>query len=285
MLTSVRLVDGDQEMILLPAQDQGIRLQKLDVPGPAIREVSESRVDDDGERDTTKLHGARACSIDLLVTHDARAVEEELTPFCLPEARPYLVVADDEWLQERRLMLRVDQFAAPLGVDLPRRMRNIQAQWKVPDGIWEAAVEAEEIVNADQPATEGRTYPKAYPRSYPATTATGATLITNPGRKRAHFVARLYGPCSGPRLINETTGEQIAFLPSLSLAAGEYLEVNSREHTALLLSMPDASRLGYVDFAATAWWQLQSGEQQIRYAPQSVGTGAQAVITYRPAWL
>ncbi|WP_242890285.1 phage distal tail protein [Actinomadura litoris] len=285
MLTSVRLVDGAREMNLLPRQDQGVYLQGLDAPMPSVREVAEDRTDDDGSRDTTSLFGARACSIELLVTSGARAVEDELSRFLHPRSRPYLVVEDDEWSQPRRLGLRVDQFSAPLGVDLPRRARKIQAQWKCPDGVWEAADLASSTVGADVVEQVGFSLPFSLPFSLVTTVSTGAATIGNVGAVPSHLVARLYGPCSGPSLRNETTGEEITFLPTLALAVGEYVEIDTREQTAYLLSMSTASRLNYIDFAQTSWWRLEPGDNEIRYAPSGVTGAAAAVIEYRPAWL
>lgn len=283
MITSVRLVDGDRQMILAPRD--GLSLKALSAPFPAVREVAEERTDDDGERDTTEFYGARACSIDLLATETPAAFEDELTRFLHPRTRPYLHVADDEWPQERRLRLRVSQFEGPRGVDLPRTMRRIQAQWKVPDGIWENSALSTETVNADLPSSVGLAFPITFPIAFPATTAAGGSRISNLGGAPSHFVARLYGPCTAPRLINETTDEQIAFTASLVLGAGEYVEIDTRDRAANLLSMPSQSRLDFVDFEATSWWQIASGDQTVRYAPLSASAGAVAVIDYRQSWL
>ena len=286
MLTSVKLVDGSREMVLLPRTDQGVFLQNLDAPMPAVRESAEDRTDDDGTRDTTSLFGARACSIDLLVTQDPRAVEDELTRFLHPRSRPFLVVEDDGWLQARRLGLRADQFSAPLTLDTARwDGRRISVGWKVPSGVWEGEEAVTETVGADIVTTDGRTYPKTYPWSYPTTLASGATIVTNVGSIPSHFTARLYGPCTGPRLINGLTGEVIAFRSALSLAAGEYVEVDTRERTAYLLSQAGASRLSFLNFEVTSWWRIEPGDNPVRYVPATSSAGAAAVITYRPAWL
>lgn len=285
MLTDVRLVDGDREMVLLPRQDDGVFLQKLGAPSPDIRAVAEARTDDDGERDSTLLHGARACSIELLVTEGARAFEDEISRYLHPRNRPYLVVTDDEWAQTRRLRLRSDQFDWPQGVDLPRQMRRVQVQWKCPDGVWEADELAFEDVNADIPSSTGRSYLRSYPRTYATTLSTGASTITSLGALPSHFVARLYGPCQAPRLTNETTGEVVGFTSALTLGPGEYVEIDTRERTAYFLSLTTQSRLGSVDFAATSWWRIEPGDQQVRYSADSASAGAMAVIEYRPAWL
>jgi hypothetical protein len=286
MLTSVKLVDGAREMVLLPRQTQGVFLQQVDAPMPEVRAVSEARTDDDGERDSTELFGARACSIELLVTQDPRAVEDELARFLHPRLRPYLVVEDDGWSQARRLGLRVEQLSMPLTLETARwDGRKISAAWKVPSGVWEAVEESETTVLADVAATTGRSYPKVYPWAYAATMSTAATIVGNVGSVPSHFVARLYGPCTAPRLVNETTGEEITFTSSLSLSAGEYVEIDTRNRTALALSNTNASRLTYVDFEVTSWWRMEPGDNKVRYAPMTSSAGSAAVITYRPAWL
>jgi hypothetical protein len=252
-----------------------------------MREVSESRPDDDGERDSTTFFGSRAVSLEVVVLKDDAECEQildKLKSFLHPQSRPYLYVEDTGWGQERRLRLRVDQWSEPYSGYVASQARQVQLQWKAPDGTWEAVDPVEETVLGDLPSDSGRTYPKTYPWSYPPTTATGTALVTSPGSVPSHFTARLYGPCSGPQLINETTGERIGFLVGLALAAGEYVEIDTRAQTAYLLSNADASRLNVLDFAASSWWRLQPGDNSIRYAPLAGSSGSAAVITYRPAW-
>ena len=286
MLTSVKIVDGSREMVLLPRTDAGVFLQSLDAPMPGVREVAEDRTDDDGTRDSTALFGARACTVELLVTESPRAVEDELTRFLHPRSRPFLVVADDGWSQARRLGLRVDQFSAPLGLDLARvDGRRIAVGWKVPDGVWESADLTTATLAADITTdSTGLTFPMTFPVAFTPTMATGASLVSNTGSTPSHFIARLYGPCTAPVLRNETTGEEIAFTDSLALTAGEYVEISTRDRSANLLSTGN-SRLGYVDFETTSWWRLEPGDNQVRYAPADADAGSQAVILYRPAWL
>lgn len=286
MLTSVKLVDGSREMVLLPRTDAGVFLQSLDAPMPGVREVAEDRTDDDGTRDSTALFGARACTVELLVTESPRAVEDELTRFLHPRSRPFLVVEDDGWSQARRLGLRVDQFSAPLTLDTARwDGRRIAVGWKVPDGVWEATDLTSVTVRADVQGTPvGLSLPFSLPVALASTSATSATILSDAGSVPSHFTARLYGPCAGPRLRNETTGEEITFTDSLVLGAGEYVEIDTRARTADLMSLSN-SRLNLLDFAVTSWWRIEPGDNQIRYNPTISDAGSAAVITYRPAWL
>lgn len=285
-LTSVKLVNGPRELLLWPRTDEGIYLTSLDAPSPGMREVVDDRTDDDGTRDTTGLFSSRACTIELLVASRARTIEDEVARYLHPLLRPYLVVEDDGWAQARRLMLRTDQWSAPLSNDLGPDQRKIQLQWKCPDGIWEAVDEVTETISADITTDAGgMSFPITFPMSFAPTMAVGPATVTSLGAIPSHFVARLYGPCTGPSLINVTTGEEITFLPSLSLAAGQYVEVDTREQSAVAQSDASISRLTYLDYSVTSWWRLEPGDNAIRYAPGDVDAGAKADIIYRPAWL
>lgn len=287
-LTSVKLVDGSREMVLLPRMSEGVRLVGMSAPFPDVREVTEDRTDDDGTRDTTSLFGARAVSVELLVTKNPRSIEDELSRFMHPRSRPYLVVADEGWSGPRRLRLRSSGMDAPLEVDLPQRMRRIQAQWRAPDGVWESDDVSSSTVGADVDSDGGLSFPVEFPLGWAATQASGVTLLSNIGSVPAHFTARLYGPCSGPRLINQTTGEEITFESSLTLAAGDYIEIDTRERTAFLTvngSDSQVGRLNFVNFEVTSWWRIEPGQQAVRYAPPLASAGAAAVIEWRAQWL
>lgn len=283
MITAARLVDGAREMQLIGRDD--IAKTEFDIPLPATREDVEERTDDDGTDDRTAHHGSRAVAINFREVDSPDAVVAELGGFVHPAMRPYLVMSNDQWLQERRLRLRIAQGDAPQAGPLYPFARDVQAQWVAPSGVWETSAATTFVVNADEEAS-GRAYNLIEPRLYPSSMTTGVLLHTNPGSTFSHFVARLYGPCRGPRLTNESTGESVSFTTDLTLAAGEYLEIDSRLHSALLLSNEDASRLDYLDFFETQWWRLVPGLNQVRYHPrEGVDAGCMASIDYFPAWL
>lgn len=286
MITAVRLVDGARELVLWPRTD--ILPSSLDVGFPAIRDVTEGRVDDDGERDSTLLFGARAVSLEAAFTDDTYApadLLDQVKQFLHPRTRPYLYVTQDGWQQERRIRLRVDQFSEPYEGYAASQVRAVQLQWRAPDGIWEAADLSTETIAADVTGTDGIAFPIVFPLAWPTTQATGASQLSSLGGIPAHFVARLYGPCTAPRLLNETTGEEITFTGALTLAAGEYVEIDTRERTAYLNSLATQSRLGLLDFEVTSWWRIEPGDQAVRYVPESSSPGSVAEIDYRPAWL
>lgn len=283
MITGLKLVEGSSEMELYDRDD--LRVTGLNIPFPEVRAVAEDRTDADGQDDSTAHFGARAVGITLRLLEQSSAVLDELAAYLHPRSRPYLVVADDDWAADRRLRLRTAQFGSPVDIPLYPYARDVQAQWVAPDGAWEDVVETEFTATADSGTLVGRTYPLITPRTYPATAAAGLTNHVNPGTW-AHYKVKLYGPCVGPRWSNETTGETYRFTSSLVVAAGDYIEIDTKERTALYVSDPDASRLNFLDYAVSTWWQLAPGMNAVRYHPISgVGAGAIAVVTYRPTRL
>jgi hypothetical protein len=284
-ITAASLVDGDREMVLYPRADDGLHVLAVEAPGPVIRAVSTVRPDDDGEDDTTQRYGATSCAITLLATATPAAWVDQLGSFMHPGSRPYLVVADDEWAQVRRLRLRSESWSKPLDAAQAPTQRTILAQWRVPDGAWEGDDEATVTLSSDIPSSVGFSFPITFPLSLEATSSGGSLQTVNVGNAPAHIVARLYGPCSAPQLHNDSTGEAISFTTDLVLTAGQYIEVSTRDRTAYLLSDTSASRLTTLDFAANTWWQMRPGLQSIRFTGTDSTTGSQAVIYYRPVWL
>lgn len=283
-VTGMRLVDGDLSLTLYPRDD--VQILSLDVPAPDARAVVRMRPDDDGTTDTSARFGSRPVALELQVIERPAAFVDALTRYLHPARRPYLYLADDEWSAERRIKLRTETWSAPMTSAEAPFYRKILAQWRAPDGVWEAAEETQLIVGVDIPSSIGMSFPMAFPAVFAATTAGGAQQTTNTGSAPSHFKARLYGPITAPRLINASTEQEIVFTDSLVLGAGDYVEVDTRNRTAWLNSNVLISRLGHVDFfAPNEWWPLQGGVQRVRYTGTTPGAGARAVLYYRPAWL
>lgn len=281
---ALSLVDGAAEMTISPRD--GLFVQTLDVPSPVVREITESRTGSDGDRDTTQFFGGRTCSLELLATTTPAAVRDELAVFMNPAARPYLVATDDEWPGARRLRLRADTLSAPLEAKTSPAAGKLLAQWKVPDGVWEDIDQVTTVVSVDTPSTGGLAVPVVMPATFSAATSTGARLFTNAGTIPLHWVARLYGPCTGPRFTLDSAGLALVFKPSMVLGGGEYLEIDSRERTVWLNGDTSNSRLNLLDYTLSTWWRLAKGDNQIRYNPASgVGAGAVAELYTRTQWL
>lgn len=289
MITSVKLVDGDQEFAF---QDPSwgnyddVTWTSLQVGSPEIRAATSPRVSGDGAFDRTRWHGARSVSLEARLAKAPAAKVDALSRFLHPVRRPYLVVTDTDWSPTaRRMMLRAEQWSTQELTHTSSWFRDVQLQWTAPSGVWES-FDTYLFTAVVAGGAMGRTYPLVSPRTYPPTGAAGAVSFTNPGNGLSDWVARLYGPCIGPRITNDLTGESVVFKSSLVLSVGEYVEVSSADLTAYANSDPTLSRLHHMDFATSTWWKVPPGSNTIRYNPvEGVDAGCLAEFEFRPTWL
>jgi hypothetical protein len=277
---SVVLSDGDLTMNL---RTETIRCTEIDFGWPDVRTVADDRTDADGTQDTTERHGARAVTLTLKLIGETRLQDlDALRAFCHPRQRPVLTVGTSGWVEPRRVQLRPGPQTAPLrgqdGAHIP-----VQVGWIAPDGLLEAVTASELTVAPSGNAKTGISYPVSYPVSYEVSTSGGPVTVTNAGNTSVSPVVRMYGPCSGP-VISVDGGGALSF-PTLTINAGDYVEVDFRERTVLADGRASLSRLGTLDFASASWWRLLPGDNLVRYSPASYSGAAAAVVMWRDSWL
>lgn len=288
--TSVTLVDASRGLSSTVMPRAGVAWQGLDVAG-AVRAVTDPRPGGDGVVDNTLYADAAAVSLTVRVAWPARALLDEYGAFMVPSSRPYLVVTDDEWTGARQLRLRAVTASKPIVIQTGSD-RTVLYQWVAPDGVWTDTVPTEYDINASAASTEGLHFvattgldfaPTVGITLKPTTTTGDSIVSVAAGSIDLPWQARLYGPCVGPKLANDTTGGQVAFTDSLVLAAGEYVLVDSLSRTANKLSDPAQPQLSNLDFANTTWWRLRAGTNLVRYNPSSTTGPAVAVLTFQNA--
>lgn len=289
MITSVRLVDGDNSFSFQdPAWGNynDIVWTNLKVGSPEIRSAVTSSVGGDGTIDRTRWHGARSVSLEARIAQAPAIKVDALTRFLHPVRRPYLVVEDTDWFPSpRRMMLRADQWTTQDLTNTSSWFRDVQLQWTAPLGVWESFETLGFNIPVD-PGGSGIQYPITFPETFQVTGSPGLVMFENPGNARSDWVARLYGPCVGPRITNDVTGESIVFRPDLALGVGEYIEVSSENLTAYANSDPTLSRMHMMDFGMSEWWKIEAGANRIRYNPvNGVDVGCEAWFEFRPTWL
>lgn len=279
----IRLEDGATTLDLSDV-DNGAHVDTI-VLGPAPpRPVVESRTGADGVRDTTSLHGAGVVTLSGTIKETGvlsrTNVLDSLLRFCRLSSRPYLYFAE-EGEPERRVLLRADARSVPF-----RRPGSalFSLSWAAPDGIAEAATASSMTVAATPDIVAGRMYDLTYDRSYPDSPGIGVVTVTNDGTANAWPVVELHGPCVGPQIENQTTGQRMLF-PGLVLLSGEFLELDMRARTARLGGAANQSRLEWLDFAESEWFPLVPGANDLRFYPETDNGGAEAVIDWRDAWL
>ena len=265
----------------------GVSVMTLDVQ-PGVRAQSDAVPGGDGENDVTQFLGSAAATLTLRLWTSAAGFTaedflDEIMPLLAPFRRPVLTVTNDQWAAPRTLTLRFDSKTAP--VDNPVST-DVAISWKVPSGVWQDALAVEYDVNAQAASTAGLIMTVTTGLrvqvtigiDIPPSSTAGDTLAVAVGSASPPWTAKLYGPCVGPKFANDTAGLDIAFLDSLVLAAGQYVEISSGR-TANLMSDPAQSQLGFLDFAHTTWWRLAPGVTNlIRYHPTSGGGQAQLIF-------
>lgn len=290
-VTAISLTDPDSgySVAIMPAD--GVSAQTLDVNTPA-RAVTEDLVNTHGSYDVTRYRSASAVSLSMIlfpgVTQTPELFMDILGPLLDPGLRPALIITNDQWATPRQLTVRYDStskaFSDP--TNWP-----VQVSWQAPNAVWESAV----VVTADLPIiipsntglefdpTIGVTVTSAG-YVFPASTEPSPSQVSSIGTTTSQWQAFLYGPCSGPRLANDSTGDSLNFTTDLTLAAGDYVLVDSLTRTAYLNSDTSVPVTEDIDFGTSTWWLIQPGLNILRYYPASASGGSQCVLNFRPAW-
>lgn len=115
--------------------------------------------------------------------------------------------------------------------------------------------------------------------NFPPSTESGTVTATNSGTFTTPTVIRLDGPVTNPSIENLTTDESMSL--TITVAEGDYLEIDSAERTILLNGT--ASRYSALD-AGSDWIDLPPGDNELKFRGSS-GTTATMTVTWRSAWL
>ena len=263
----------------------GLEVTKFDPGYPAVREVSNNAADRDGAIDQTQLFGPRVISLDgILKPTDAISkvgLLQKLMPFMQASARPMLtwqLYPQDDPLQAQVRPAQLSQALTPMWSD------TFSAQWVAADPKWYSSSQQTVTISLAAAGVEGRTYNLVFNRTYPLTGGgEGVVLVQVGGSVPTPPTFRIYGYCVNPRVINQTTGEQLSFIGTVD--PGDYLLVDVGQRLVLLNSDPAASRYSMLDYLNSSWWLLQPGPNQVRYTADAVQVQSQVEMTWRNASL
>lgn len=295
-VTAITLTDpaSGKSCVIMPRD--GVAAQMLDVSGTARTSGSSNqtvydRVGAHGAYDVTLYLTEAAVTLSMVLyppsdtSQSIESVWDSISALLDPSLRPVLRVSNDAWQGDRQITVRYDSDSKPFSD--PTNWA-VQVSWKAPDSVWEAAAESQYDIPAYIATPSG-----AHVTSTGLlVTSTGTFLTAGSGAQQtevtngafaAHWQAALYGPCTGPDLINASSGASLSF-PQLSLAAGDYVLLDSRLQTAIRAS-DGADVTSLLNFPVSSWWLLAAGVGRITYAPASVSPGgAMAVLTFRSSW-
>lgn len=275
--------------------------QKLVKGFPEVRSVDDKRPSQNGTFDFTEFYGA--CAVNLVVALAPEIVaptvavpvwtderlEDQINMWLSPGRRSYLYARRKPSDSLRRVLIRSSQRGTGINLVSNAEFGEMSLAWRGIDGVWEAAEVTQAFLNPGSAVEAGRVYDKTYDITYPASAVIGTSNVFNAGTADTFPIVTIYGPCTGPRIENQTTGKKLEFLSSYVLAAGEFLRIDFKEGTVALNGDPSqsASRYDKIDFAGgiSDWWNLIPRDNLLRFYPVSYTSPSYVLIEYRHAYL
>lgn len=283
---------GDLTIDLNDTDANGFVIESIDPGYAAPRAVVTDLPGQDGQRDDTAYFSTRTVQltgavVPTLAGASRTKAKDALAPFLAPNARPQLLYAFDEDTDTRSLTLRVGQWSNP--IDHPVNATAFSVQFVCPDPISYGLLQREITVPLAAGAATGRAYPRTYPRAYSSAVPVDVAVATA-GTYPTWPLVRIYGPCQDPALtwVDPTTGAPIGVqvvFDGLTIADGDYVEVDTRARTAVEDGDPMANRYNFVDFSSTVWGPLQPGSNKLRFTASSTGTDCTCVVFWYDAFL
>lgn len=263
-------------------EHNGFRVASLDVAFPTVRAVTAALPTRDGDYDTTRLMGPRTVTVTgSLVASTAgtrSAALAALAAWAVPGLRPRIVYSLDGE-PPLTLGLRGSQLSAPasnIGVSA------FSVSWEAPNPIASGLVDHQTDISPQLPVT-GRVYNLTFNRVYPHTAASGIGTCFNAGTYPAWPVLDFYGPCTDPAVYWVTPPGGAVVFSGLTVAAGDFVAVDTYAQTALLNGQAGANRFYLLDFAKTVWAPLQPGTTTLQYRPSSFQGGSYLVVNWNDA--
>jgi len=267
-------------------RDNQIIISQLDPGFPAIREVTDPYVDASGVIDSTVYHDARRVSLRGMIVDGAlprHQVLNRIMAHMIPSARSYLhwQLNDETSADARCVRFRAGNVSRPVQAHnrIYFNLSLIAAK-----GVIESS---ELITKTINPSTaggteSGRAYDLTFDRTYPASDPIGSANIENLGSVTAWPIIKIFGECTNPVIDNVTTGQSFEF-PSLSVAAGEVITIDTVNRT--ILNQSDQSRMPDLDLTTSEWWGLQSGVNILAFQPTTSTAASKCTVQYRHAYI
>jgi hypothetical protein len=123
----------------------------------------------------------------------------------------------------------------------------------------------------------GLTWPVTWAATWNATVASGRIPVNNIGDFATRPQLRIDGPCQGPRVTLTGTGQALAW--NLTLAAGQWLDIDTDRHTSLLNGQVSRSTL----MTSRDWFEIE-GSAELAFTADAYDPGALLTVTYKSAW-
>lgn len=278
----IKLVLDTDEITLLPNDE--IDVTTFNLGYPTVRDVVYSKPNAHGERDRARLFGPRVISMDmnlLAITRSPNAIKADLDKFFTPGRRPILVyklIGQDE----RYIQVYSTQASGPLEASSPSEI-TLSTSWKAPDPFLRSTEWNSVLVNpiADGAGIE---FDFEFDFEFPGAGTVGPALARNIGPIEVYPIIRIYGPCTNPKITNETLNQIIAF-DDMSISEGDYVEIDIQNERSYVNGDFSNLRDAFIDYDVTRWWNLAVGDNLIRFHPDSFGGNSQVHVRWQTAWI
>lgn len=276
---TIRLEDATDTIWLrptAPSWNDPIVCKGHSLSSAAPRVVQQARAGRSGVDDLTEFHDEATFQAELIIRDTLGATRHQqvdrLRAMLRANNRPYLYMQRDGWSNERRAQVRGGSVTNPIDRASVSRLET-SIQMVLPGGVWESTVQSSDVIRPAQTSGTGRTYPRSYPWAYTPGNSGATKIITTGGGEygavSTSLLMRLYGACADPVITNQTTG-QVLELDNVTLAAGQYLEIDMGAKTVLFNGNPTLSFYGRVNFATSDWWELQPGPNALTVGAASL---------------
>jgi len=124
----------------------------------------------------------------------------------------------------------------------------------------------------------GLTIPYVIPYTISGVQTSGQVSIFNPGNETGPVVMRLDGPCVGPIITHVGSGLSLVFAASLTLGAGEWLDIVMEDHSVLANGGPTRAQF----ITSRQWSGLEPGSNTWSFTAASYSAGALLTVTGTP---
>jgi len=175
-------------------------------------------------------------------------------------------------------------FCKSLGIkydwDQARRWGSaaVQIQLKAEDPAIYGLTENSSVMSPATPTIVGRGYNKAYNHGYGGPMLAGAYILNNQGNKATPWTVT-FTNVTNPLILNDTTGEQVQIMASAAGATQIVVDMRARTVTKTGgISLRNAMT------AASDWFYLEPGANNIRFRNFGVEVSPQATYAYRDAY-
>lgn len=287
IIDSSVMLDLDGVRFALDDPDNGFVVTGVDTGSPTAREVTANRVNADGTTDQTEFVGGRNVLVNLtLCGEDRQAQLDMLARYLSQRVRPRLLIKTERAHTHYRLLTVRHTSDMSMPWQRPGILDTTIGFRSVGSPYWQHEHETVMTAYPDTAVTtSGATFDWSFDLVFPGDPGSGPASVINQGNRPAKWIARIFGPVTGPRLIHANSGLEIHFQTSLVIAPGDFLEINSENHTVRVNGDPAASRYSHINFAETDWWDLDPGLNTIRLTGSPIASPAQAELVWRHSFL